>query len=797
MIFNVKAGDRNPKTGKPRISDQQATKEGIGDYLDQMEGQSEGTQDLPKPVRPQEPLPQEPSPTSAPMESPDADAVTTSTQEKFEFYNVQDKSGRVKFKAQSVDSLVDVYDKITSTDGDGFERLSPVYRDILEIAWKLRYSQYKSIDGLSSDIALCANLYEDTQNFKQNFETITQALGVTDDSRKRLFDLANYNNKNLNADATPLPPTTVPTTGSEVKPNELHPDALETGLASEKDMQKLAEDIDLILSFLREYPETRYDDISQALTIIKRKLNHQTTFTSQEIENYEKGINRHLVTLHNSELKTELQSQLTVMSVQHIIETLRKHREAATASAQDVHDLYRVAKDMLYILRGDEGYRYHPSVASLSYIVGKIERGQDFTQGEVKEARAQIDEIELLIKKISDKNPLGEGSEDDKSQTHEKNVDRALARLMAEIPKKRLGPETEVGVGSPINATAQRVTEKLREESQRTEGELKRAVPGLEGVARKTSQTAATALNGIPFDRRLTAEEAVKESLGVGWTGIPEGKGVISQDKDKRASGFFASARKMAETVKRHKGKMLGVVLAGIAALLGVYSLKDKGDHRISGPAIESPERPEPAVSATPDLSSPGFELSRLDGTHEPDNMNLMRDADKPNRRAAEDREYDNAPRVTERMIEECQKGEYTYMIKCIREVVDGQKDQLKKKLVNVIHSAAKERAQKEGINFNSLSDEGKRAYVDAVIGGSGIKPPRGKDPKEWFKELKNKTPASYIADQLGLYSTPYSFTSGVNQNIQSLGVQIKMPEAGKKITPELVIEAIMATLQK
>lgn len=439
--------------------------------------------------------------------------------------------------------------------------------------------------------------------------------------------------------------------------------------------------------------------------------------------------------------------------------------EKGLANEEDVRELYEKVQQTSNLFKNYSEHGSNSIITLLEGVVNKVNSKQSFTKEEAQGINSEIDAaVAQLIHKLNEKHGL-------EVKGHDKD--------------------------SAIGAALKQVFDKMRAETNRSARELKGAVPRLEAVARNTTLATATALNGIPFYRRLTAEEAARESWGVGWTGIPpETASSMMGNKNERRSGFFTNVRDLAKKIKevatKHKGKIIAAALAVLTAGGLGYMSNNKGDRKVSGPAIESPERPKPQVSAAPDLSSPGFEVSRLDGTYTPDS-----DPDKPNRRAAEDRESDNTPTVTEQMIKECQEGKYTYMIKCIREVVDGQKDPLKKKLTDILHTAAKERAQKEGRNFDTLSEKEKHAYVDAVIGGSGIKPPQGKDPKEWFRELKDKTPASYIANQLGLYSTTYSFTSDVNRNIQSLGVQIKMPGEGKKITPELVVEAINATLQK
>jgi hypothetical protein len=462
---------------------------------------------------------------------------------------------------------------------------------------------------------------------------------------------------------------------------------------------------------------------------------------------------------------------------------------------EDIPDLYRNADLLLSYLRNDEKTQYHSIVTDLTHIKGKLERGYNFTKKEVDDYNKKIHEFAINLLNTK-------GGANLSLESTEISLSKAI-EMLNDLDRKRadgvikISEEYDDESVTLVTKAAEQAIEKSRDEIIGT-------VAGVEAVARNTAQVAATALNGIPFGRRLTAEEAAKESWGIGWTGIPPetASDIIDQNKNKRISGFFVGARNLAkktiEAVKQHKGKKLTLAVAALVAIGGSYWLKNRGDHKISEPAIEAPERPVPEIkSSTPDLSSPGFAIEKLEGIYEPGNTSLIRDLDKPNRLVGEDRKYENTPIVNEQMIKECQNGKYTYMIKCIREVVDGQKSPLKKQLVDMIHTAAKERAQKERVNFDKLSDKEKSAYVDAVIGGSGIKPPEGKDPKEWFRGLKDKTPASYIADKLGLFSITYSFTSGVNRNIKNLGVHIKMPGVGEKITPELVVEAIEATLKK
>lgn len=449
--------------------------------------------------------------------------------------------------------------------------------------------------------------------------------------------------------------------------------------------------------------------------------------------------------------------------------------EIELAKEEDVRDLDTNADSLLSLLRSNEENRYHSIVTDLTHIKGKLERGHDFTKKEVDDYNKKIHKF--LIDLLNTKSKANFSPESTVI-----SVPYAID-ILNSLDRKRSNSSffTEGGeIGAtPLIRASEKAIETAQRQAEESREQIISAVPRLEAVARKTAEEASNALNGMPFGRHLTAEEASKESWGVGWTGIPPetASDIIDQNKNKRMGGFFAGARNLAkktvEAVKQHKGKTIALALAVLTSIGGAYWLKNRGDHQISGPQLEQPV-----------------------GKYDPNNPNLMYDTDKPNRHAEEDRKYET-PIVTEQMIKECREGKYTYMIKCIREVIDGQEDSVKKQLVDIIHTAAKERAQREGKNFDTLAGKEKHAYVDAVIGGSGIKLPEGKDPKRWFKGLKDKTPASYIADKLGLFSTTHSFASDVNRNIKNLGVHIKMPGVGGKITPELVIEAIKATLKK
>ena len=679
MVFNIK-GDRNPRTGKPTFNKEQAIKEGYQDHLDERGGEEKIT--TPNNTKSEAPQKIEiPRGQGVVSVEPFGDQAGTndwdggSDEEVVpEFYKVQDKTGRIKFTSDKIEDLASLYEELTGPDGgDKLIKLSPMLRDILEMAMKIKDGQYKSIDGLAADIAICANIVsEDPKDLKKNFENISNTLGVASDSQKRLFDLSTYNSRSLN---------------NVVLPNEKkeEPNELEKAVVQ-----------------------------SQAESDITNK-----TIDPYDVEILEKQIEKFKEIQTTGRLsKTELDTFIALTELKE---------------------------------KGWKNIVYRDLPSSILSLTRYSDRSPDSNEINVAALERKIEEY----KKIQRESALTpEQLEDFIKLTSLKergweNV--SISELTEGTSTDTISSETKTGKNqTPISIAATEAVRRMQERAATLGTELGGPVKKLEGIGERTLKK-------------------VKEALTRKGVEVPEGSLLTSQDVVSKGGGELLKSVVSGSPVKGFMGRMKGW-----------WNKKWNAPHE-SGLVSSSSE----VFNATTTI---GLVILALLGVNKPkteavavaqatitqqlDQKEVSRITGGQSQEVTEKKAIPETI-ITPEMIQACQKGDNSYMIKCIKAVVNGQETNIRNELTTHINKAAEARAAKEGISWVKLNAREKDAYVDAVLGGD-----------------KN-SPSGRIAEELNLTKNMYRF-SGMD-DLKKRGLNVSMPERPESVPVGVIIRMIRA----
>jgi hypothetical protein len=860
MVFKNKAEDRNSRTGKPTLNNRQAIEEGYQDFLDEKEDEKEAvaSNNIEGEISPTREIPrgqgvvstepfgdqagtndwdggadeepkQIPNNDSNASQQMDNSPQKSSTKEVVpEFYKVQDKTGRVKFTAGSIEALANLYEELTGPNGgDKLTRLSPMERDLLEMSMKIKDGQYKSIDGLAADIALCANIIsEDPKDLKKNFESISNALGVTSDSQKRLFDLSTYNSRSLN---------------NVVLPNESKEDSkfyqvgsikfpakniyrlienIGKAIKDESELQgtnpsyRVKEYLGDIWNIASDIKEGKYKNDKKMLLRAFRHVIGSAEGQNQKDVNLESLCSDDCFGIDMEELKA--------------VEGTGKNEPELGGKVTDIKE--EIRGSALEALKYFESIQKEPEGETTKGISDTLREGVT-SQAESNITNKTIDpyDVEILekqiekFKEIQTTGRLSKAELDtfiDLTKLKEKGWKNVV---YGDLPSSilsltRYSDKSPNRNGINIAALERKINEykKIQRESALTpeqledfiklaslkekgwenvsiselpEGSLTSAVSPEPESGKKLSTVAIAAAEAVRSIReRATAlgtelREPVKKLEGIGERTLKKADESLARKGVKIPEGSSATPGK---TINGGGSELLKSVVSGspvkgfIGKMKGWWNKKWNAPHE-SGLVSSSSE----VFNAKTTI---GLVILALLGVNKPKvetptrtQTTITQQLDKGEAsgitvvQSQEVTKKEVIPEtiITPEMIQACQRGNNSYLINCIKAVAGSQGTSLRTELVTIIGEAAKNRAESEGKVWSKLNADERNAYADAVLGGD------------------SNSPSGKIAKKLGLDKKSYTFT-GID-DLRRQGIKVPLPERPKYIPIEMVILEIRA----
>lgn len=731
---------------KPFIGGWAAIAEGYQDHLDKKEDgmagavireNKVGTNNKPKASQTEEQKP------TASIEKIEAEKTP-------DFYGVQDKTGKVKFNKESIDTLVSVYDEVTSPANTPVaETLNPYLRDLLEISYKIKYNEYKSIDQLAEAITLCANISEDPNDFKSAFDKIVSALGVTSDNKKHLYDMSSHNNKRLHN-----------------RDNEFggkNINSTETGIPGDVERRV---DVDSGVGYT---DESGFGDGA----------------AGEDFAMPESGVTSEMEFPENLPIKE---------TPPEIVDFLDKKLRP-----EDI----KLFEDKLTDFKNIQ-------------IKGELTNSQlscFIELAKLKEKGWEVITYKDLKGKPSIKSIIDEANSDRfYIETGERIKDLRRSRSRKN-PASEAAPEgignMSKNVGDEVTARANEVVAMINAEATKAGGEVAGAVPAIQEVGRTTMEQALnrlgvlgispeeivdmektlSALRGLKIDevnprdsyKILEVPEFLKPraELNSNWWNWkkPTISNFINKLKEwlpkrKTATGLppaiAAHYRANEEGMHGQKTGFMRVAILVISAVVGLYGKKEEA---VKKPAVEiSQPLTDKAVNLQkiddiPNPYPPVFERQTIypEVPHitAPDigAPNIKPDVSEPPRVESKPMNpvLEEATRITPEMKAACARGDNSYMIKCIRATVGAQPEKVRSEITKIIFDAAQAKAKAEKVNWQTLNDKEKNAYVDAVLGGG------------------TGSPSDKLAIELGLRKINMSFP-GLNGKYKT-GMAVEMPK--------------------
>lgn len=351
---------------------------------------------------------------------------------------------------------------------------------------------------------------------------------------------------------------------------------------------------------------------------------------------------------------------------------------------------------------------------------------------------------------------------------------------------------------NPVERGAGNAMQAVQEEASAAQGEIARAVPAIKEVSENTIQIALKRLDALgyrdpnkvlqptdqrPKDEEIPVPEFLKPKVEAknGWREKLFGQGSKVGDFIEKVKK--SRAAEMAKLLRRNKTKGGAMALLLLTTLgLNWPNENKKSDAAPEIPAITNPEQPNPEsgnpqiFDDVPNPYPPVFEGQTI--YPEVPNVSVP-EIGTP--------DFSQYTKITPELRKECQAGNFTHMIGCIKAVVGAQTPEVRQGLVKMIAEAAEKRADSEGVTWSKLNKKEKDTYIDAVLGGT--------QDKTTNSITKTDSPASAIAKHYGLNVKDITFTGA--DGLSKMGIDAAKFKTPESLDQKVIVDMIVSQLKK